>query len=384
MKKFQDYADEIYTCSRCGLCQSVCPVFEATGKETTVSRGFFSTLMGVVKGHLKFNKKLSKNINMCLTCNKCNAFCPSGIDASKIITSARAECMEFTPLWKKLILRVFYSKMFLNFAGMVKLYLLFPVLNFTSFGKLIYEFLSPEVKYKKQISSKKSDLKVVVFPGCINKYFNASSLNAMRMLFEKEGIEYTLPDFHCCTMPAYSAGDMDNFQKFARKNLSLIPRDVDYVLFDCASCKHAFELYTRILEGDDLALAKEVYSKCKHINEFLLEENIELPVLSGDVAYHKPCHMDCPDKTIELMTKSGLDITPIEDSCCGSGGLFFIENFTLSNALAKKRAQEIKNVNADAIFTDCPLCRLGLLKGLILSKINKKVLNFIEIVAKKI
>ncbi|MDD3419822.1 MAG: (Fe-S)-binding protein [Candidatus Gastranaerophilales bacterium] len=382
MKKFQDYKDEIYTCSRCGLCQSVCPVFLATGKETTVSRGFFSTLMGVVKGHLKFNKKLRKNIDMCLTCNKCNAFCPSGIDASKIITAARAECMGYIPLWKKLILRVFYSKMFLHLSGYIRLYRFLPVLDFCKAGRILHEFLTPFVQYKPQKPLKKSNLRVVIFPGCINKYFNSSSLNAMKMLFEKQGIEYIIPDFECCTMPAYSAGDLEGFRDFALKNLKLIPSDIDYVIFDCASCKKAFALYPEFLQGDEKALAEGIFAKCKHINEFLVDFDFDLPNSDGSVAYHKPCHLDCFDETQELIKKSGLDLVPVQESCCGSGGLFFIENFTISNSLAQKRAQEITDANVDTVITDCPLCRLGLIKGGVLSDCNIKVRQLTELLIK--
>ena len=45
MKLIKDYSEEVYKCSKCGLCQAVCPVFEATGLETAVSRGKFTLFM---------------------------------------------------------------------------------------------------------------------------------------------------------------------------------------------------------------------------------------------------------------------------------------------------------------------------------------------------
>lgn len=413
MKTFDDYKDEIYTCSRCGLCQSVCPVFEVTKKETTVSRGFFSLLNGITKGHLKFNKKIRYNIDKCLGCNKCKAFCPSGIDTEKIISSAKISSFDYAPLWKKLALRGLYSKTFLRIAGLVRIYRVFPVLDFTSFGKVLHKFLTPNVRGKKNrhpefisgshrlgmqvksyfgkmLSSVQNDVKeenlnsvskVVIFPGCINNYFNPSSLNAIKTLLHKNGITSAIPDFDCCTMPAHSIGDITNFKKFAIKNLNKIPNDTDFVLFDCASCKKAFELYTEVLEGDEKKKAEDVFAKCKHINEFLLEQSFDLPVLDEKIDYHAPCHLDCADKTFELMTKTGLDVTLLPERCCGSAGLFFIENYAISNELAKKKILEAKS---DTILTDCPLCRLGLIKGSVLSNYDIRVTSLVEMLAQKL
>ena len=380
MKDFLDYKDELYTCSRCGLCQSVCPVYEVTKKETTVSRGFFSLLNGIVKGHLKFNKKIRKNIDKCLTCNKCKDYCPSGIDTEKIIISAKIASYNYAPFWKKLVLRGLYSKTFLKLASLSKLYLIFPILNFSKIGKILYQFLKPNVKYKKQSPAKTSKLKVVIFAGCINNYFNSSSLNSMKMIFEKNGINYTMPDFDCCTMPAYNIGDIDNFKKFAKKNLEKIPADIDYILFDCATCKKAFEIYTEIFEGEEKEKAQANWNKCKHINEFLLEQNIDLPKMNTKAFYHTPCHLDCADATLELMKKMNIEVVPSEKRCCGSAGLFFIENFKISNALAAKKAHEINDSDAELIMTDCPLCRLGLIKGAVFDGFKSNIQQLTELI----
>lgn len=377
MKSFEDYHDEIYTCSRCGLCQSVCPIFEVTKKETTVSRGFFSTLMGVLRGHLSFSKKLRKNIDMCLTCNKCKDFCPSGIDAEKIIISAKIASFNYAPLWKKLATRALYSKLFLNLASIVRIYKVLPVFNFTSLGRILYQFLTPVTFYQKQSAECEKPLKVTIFGGCINNYFNSSSLNAMKMLLEKNGISYTMPDFDCCTMPAYNIGDIESFIKIAKKNLDKIPEDSDFILFDCATCKKAFALYAEVLEGKYKVKAQNIWTKCKHINEFLAEQKI-FPAASGKKAfYHKPCHIDCHEKTLEVALHSGLELEVLPDKCCGSAGLFFVENQKISNELAKKRAKDFEN--KDYILTDCPLCRLGLIKGAVLQNSSVKVANFVEI-----
>ena len=378
MKKFADYQDDIYICSRCGLCQSVCPIFQITKKETTVSRGFFSTLTGVLQGHLSFNKKLRKNIDMCLTCNKCKEFCPSGIDAEKIIISAKIASFQYVPFWKKLFTRALYSRIFLRTASMVRFYRFLPVLNFTATGRILHKFLTPTTRYQKQITECKSPVKTVFFGGCVNKYFNSSSQNAVKMILEKNGITHTIPDFDCCAITGYNIGDIENFIKIAKKNLAKIPDDTDFVLFDCATCKKAFALYAEVLDGKEKEKAEKIFAKCRHINEFLAEQKIfPTTTVSKKVFYHTPCHTDCIEKTKEVALHTGLNLEILPDKCCGSAGLFCIENPKISEELAKKRAVDFENESI--LLTDCPLCRFGLIKGAVLQNSDVKIANFVEI-----
>lgn len=64
MKNLNDFKGDINKCSKCGLCQSVCPVYKITGNDCAVSRGKFVMLDGVIKGDLKLNKNI-ENILIC-------------------------------------------------------------------------------------------------------------------------------------------------------------------------------------------------------------------------------------------------------------------------------------------------------------------------------
>ena len=100
MKNLNDFKDDINKCSKCGLCQSVCPVYKITGNDCAVSRGKFVMLDGVIKGDLKLNKNIEKYLDMCLKCGKCTNFCPSAIDVCKIFENAKYEYTKNTNLGK--------------------------------------------------------------------------------------------------------------------------------------------------------------------------------------------------------------------------------------------------------------------------------------------
>ena len=89
MKTLKDCKEEIHSCSKCGLCQAVCPVYKITGNDCTVSRGQFIMLKGFINGDLKMSKTINRYLNLCLKCGACSEFCPSGIDVVDIIALAK-------------------------------------------------------------------------------------------------------------------------------------------------------------------------------------------------------------------------------------------------------------------------------------------------------
>ena len=75
--------EDIIKCSRCGLCADVCPVYKAKHTESALLRGKFLQLLGLIKGELKYSKRLKASIAECLGCEKCKIQCPSGLSAKK-------------------------------------------------------------------------------------------------------------------------------------------------------------------------------------------------------------------------------------------------------------------------------------------------------------
>jgi len=77
---------------------------------------------------LKLNKNVNKYLDMCLKCNACKDFCPSGIDARKIFLSAKGEYFNTCP--GSNFIKAFQSKLVFNF-----------VLNMMQIASSTYRFL---------------------------------------------------------------------------------------------------------------------------------------------------------------------------------------------------------------------------------------------------
>lgn len=428
MKKIIDFKDEIHKCSKCGLCQSVCPIYEQTGNDCTVSRGKFIMLNGVVKGDLKLNKNINKYLDMCLKCNACKNFCPSGIDARKIFLSAKGEYFENCPT--SVFVKAFQSKfvfnMVLNLTKIAsKLYrsLKFhKIINnrcvrhtlqnswlgkkailaneFVSFGLPRQGYAPPRNDTKEanefvicpppQPSPLKGGgsipLTVIYFKGCVNEYINPRSKMAAESILTKMGVEIINTKFDCCGVPFLSCGNLEQFKKQAEYNLSQIPDDFDYFLTDCASCQNAFFEYENYVEDERLIeKLKKINEKSLNVVDFIVRnaKGFEFEEKTT-FTFHKPCHLE--NLTfIEDFLKKSKNVEYVEmdefDKCCGFSGEFALKNSELSEKISAKKAQNAIKTKAEYIVTSCPACLLGLTQGLIeIEQNNLKPINFVEFI----
>ena len=237
MKQLADYKEEIHSCSKCGLCQSVCPIYKITGNDCTVSRGHFIMLKGLIKGDLKISKTINRYLDLCLKCNACSKFCPSGIDIVDIVASAKAEYFKTSESEK---LKSKILKLGLNSLNILSVF----------------------AKHTKSINSEK---KVIYFGGCGRKfegdYHITKILNSMN-------IEVITPNFDCCGYPFFVQGDMESFKAYMNKFYSIIEKyGENDIVTNCATCEKTLKSYTKW--G-----GKEI--KVRNIYEYIRENNLKL------------------------------------------------------------------------------------------------------------
>ena len=91
----KELEDQLVTCIRCGMCQSVCPLFEQTRKEADVARGKLALLTGLMENMFTDPDGVNERLNRCLLCGSCAANCPSGVNVVEIFIKARAILAEY-------------------------------------------------------------------------------------------------------------------------------------------------------------------------------------------------------------------------------------------------------------------------------------------------
>ena len=333
---------EVINCSRCGLCMDVCPVYKYKKTESSVSRGKFLQLLGLIRGDLKYDKKIAYNLDLCLNCKKCKSACPSNIDAMKIFATVKSEHLSFI---EKMSNTLFIFK--LKMLGL----------------KVFYKIKYPLGRIKKACEINFNEPKTAYFKGC------ATDATGMRLDL-KNG------KFSCCGLPFYTKGRIDLYEKCKKKNLDLIKK-YNKVVFDCATCYDTVSNY----EG----VEKE---KLFYFTDFFKNENLcfQKPV---KVAFHKPCHMNMEKyEEIREILKNIENVQFIDykgfDDCCGFGGDFFTRHIKTASFLSAQKIENILKVDPDIVLTSCPTCLWSLKFGIKYKKAKIKAFDVSEFLQSRI
>lgn len=390
MKPFIEYKEDIYKCSKCGICQSVCPVYKTTKNECAVSRGKFAILNGVIKNELNLNRNLVKNLDICLNCNICKEYCPSDIDAKKIFATVKNEFNSKN----KNISNFLYSTSFFEFkmnlikilATSYKLFKLDKIINWATpllckMGRLgrkiilVNSILKTNTKRKKHQKTSLNKGKIVFFEGCFNRYINPSSKNGSLNLIEELGYEILKLDLKCCGVSSYYSGHFNEFEKQAKAIIASIPKDTNAIICDCATCISVLKSYKDFFVDADFINQKTV-----NMSEFLQKNNYKKEFKKEyKITYHKPCHEEYGSENIFANLKN-IKYAPLKDNntCCGFAGEFAIKHQSISKKISKQKAETIIETDSDIAITTCPSCVMGLKQGLIELKQEKTVVNLSE------
>ena len=382
MKKLEDFKEEINKCSKCGLCQSVCPIYKLTGNDCAVSRGKFVMLDGVLKGDLKLNRNINKYLDLCLKCDKCSNFCPSSIDVCKILETAKYN-YEKNTLWGKFI---FFLESKYVFGNLLKLFKTLINPHPLREGKQLFASEASN----RDVGAGENKLKLLYFKGCINNIFPQTD-KFLHKLFDNSGVEIIEKDFDCCGLPFLSSGNLERFEEVKKHNLELMNCDFDYILTDCASCESTLKGYFQPTRNDvgqesptyDLSLRANEKSVAIpsfiSLGELIANQNIkfkfEKPI---KVTFHKPCHLENDDFWLKIIENcENVEYVKMKDydECCGFSGEFAIKNHKISMQISKQKAQNAINTGADYVITTCPACVLGLKQGMLGIKKSPKVLS---------
>ncbi len=89
--KKKDVTDDFLLCNRCGLCRSVCPIFDVYHEEWAGARGKVELAEAFFRGEKLEDKDLQRVFDLCLHCMTCEENCPSGMRADEIVMAVRAE-----------------------------------------------------------------------------------------------------------------------------------------------------------------------------------------------------------------------------------------------------------------------------------------------------
>lgn len=400
-KVVEPYYDEAYNCIRCGVCQSVCPVYGVEKHEGTVARGKIRLVRELIEGKVELTPRLRSFMELCLGCGACTENCPPKVRGDKIVTAARAQFVKDQGLpfifniglrWvlnnPSLTSGVFSSLGIARSAALTKalpqnlknLESIIPPLPKETFWQL----------YKKR-KPFKSEKKVGYFVGCMTNLVFPEVGMAIIDVLERHGYEVVVPQGFCCGIPHYISGDMDTARQLAEKNTTIfLASGVETVLTDCGSCGGTLKEYGEWLHTEE---AQALADKIRDVSEFLVNEvkvkagPKEVPV---KVTYHDSCHlnrnMGVKREPRELLKGiKGVEYLelPEAERCCGGAGTFNFKQYPISMKILQRKMDNVDTTGAETLAVGCPSCRMQLSHGVKkFSPQIKNVLHPVEILAR--
>ena len=303
----ENLREEIYKCSKCGLCKSVCPIYLTTKNEMFSPRGRLIILKNFYENNKKPSKIFIKNLDICLECNLCKEFCPSNINSSEIFKNFKQTS------------KIFYFKLYLKFF----------------INGIINSFMKNNPK--RNISNKK----VIYFEGCYNKFIDASDRNASIKLLEKLGYEIEKIISDCCGYVYKSNNDEKKYLKNKENVMNNCNTEAKYIICSCDTC------YKTLMNYKDKAFT----SKLITLDKFLKINNYEIKN-TEKLEYFRPLL-----RTEELLCIEGIKEINKKSDCSLMENFFAIKHSKLSKKISKENN---KYDNYKEIITSCNITKWGL------------------------
>jgi Fe-S oxidoreductase len=326
------YREQVLQCSRCGFCQAVCPIFGATLRPSYNARGKMLLLKEVMDGKIKLNDELIETLFQCTTCASCFESCPSGVNVPEIIKQVRKDMVNIGSCHPA-------------FKGMNE------VLKKHS---NIYAEEEPEDFGRER--NKKAEY--VYFVGCVGLYREDEATEAALDLLDRLDVDYTLIDEVCCSGVLEDVGFQIN-EAHARKNMDrILATGAKRVITGCPYCSRTFNSKPQYAELGEKGI--EVLHLSQVIKDFDLGVKTD-----KRITYHDPCdlgrHCGIYEEPRETIRKIAPDFVELphhhaDALCCGAGGGVRGAYAKNSIAMARRRLQEVEEVGADVVLTECNSC----------------------------
>src|SRR5438093_1715336 len=418
-----EYRDMIEMCHGCGTCRDYCPVGSTTALEPHTARAKAVLLMEMIRGDLSRDslteKPLKEVMDSCFNCKMCLSECPSQVDIPGLAIAARKEFVEkhgmpvrnwilghadkvaavagLAPAAVNLVVGSPLGRAARESVGKVAGKLDLPRFRrpFATGGASAKRALSLplEAGPRKGVAVAAAHpharlgpmphrdvpltKRVAYFAGCFARFHDPQGeAEATVKVLEANGIEVVVPEQRCCGIALVTMGAERSIIADARRNLEVLLPLVDRgftVVASAPSCGLALiEDYPRILGTEE---ARHLAAHTIDIHQYLwrLHERGELRTdfkpVPISVVYHNACHSvaqgitEEPIKLLKLVP--GVEVRPIEDSCCGIAGTYGMkaENYERAMEIGAPLFHEIERTKAEAILTGCGTCNIQVAHG---------------------
>ena len=393
-------------CVHCGLCLGSCPTYVETGNENDSPRGRIYLWRAVADGRLELTDEVRRHLDLCLECRACETACPSGVQYGQIIGSYKKDVAQLGPVFPTLNRLQRWMLFHLTPYARRMRWALAPLRLGQRVGldgviRRMNRLLPPSLRRLVDIVPRlaphygrlpellpaegRRRARVALFLGCAADAFFPQTTLATARVLQRNGCEVWIPRNQvCCGALHYHAGLVEPARRFADTNrLAFAPRfeEVDAIITNAGGCGPVLKEYGHLLAKQPQPWpslwaslgGSEFSAKVRDISEFLVELGPITPQwpLKIKATYHDACGLSHAQKIRQpprqlLQLIPGLELVPLAESehCCGAAGSYNLTQPEMSEQLGRRKARNILDTGAQAVFTGNVGCLLQIARYL--------------------
>jgi len=378
--------DGLRACVHCGICLPQCPTYRVLEEEMDSPRGRLYLMRAAAEGRTELTPQLAHHLDLCLGCRACETACPSGVPFGQLLEATRGQLERAgvrAPGAERGVLRLLlalfprpdrlrvmlralrlYQRTGLQ-AAVRGLDLLSPFKRLRALESLLPSLPAGGRAMLPEITPARGPRKgrVGLLTGCVQSvFFPQVNAETVRLL-SAAGWEVVAPrEQGCCGALHLHAGRLADFRGLARPLVAAFPPDLDFVVTNAAGCGSALKEYGHWLPG---AEAEMFAAKVRDITEVLVEAELPLQPLPVTVTYHDPCHLvhgqrvrSQPRALLRRIPELRLVELPDSELCCGSAGIYNVQQPEMAGELARRKVERIRETGARTVVSGNPGCLL--------------------------
>jgi glycolate oxidase iron-sulfur subunit len=235
---------------------------------------------------------------------------------------------------------------------------------------------------------------VAFFFGCIQEAFLSNVNEATIRVLQRNGYEVRFPRAQtCCGAAALHLGEEEQARLQARRNIDAFldcGADVLAIVNNAGGCGAALKEYPHLLRDDPqyAEKARAFAAKVMDVSEFLAEHLHAAPggEIQARVVYSDSCHLRHAQKVARqprdlLRMIPGLELAELEkpDRCCGSAGVYNIQQWETAEAVLDAKMADIDQTGAEIVVVANTGCYMQHVYGAQRSRNHPRVAHLVEL-----
>jgi glycolate oxidase iron-sulfur subunit len=367
--------DQLAACVQCGFCLSSCPTYEVTHLEEHGPRGRILAMRLADEGELPLSDpEVTASLETCVQCRACEEVCPSLVEFGSLMETARAELHERRP--PRGLRRLAHT---LGFGALTRRWAVrgaalgLAILQVLRLDRGLPSRLRPARRVRlrdvlgryRVPSGPATRGEAFVFRGCVMDGLFRDVHQATVDVLSAIGFEPRLePAPACCGALSAHAGREAEAHALAAATVAAYRDSRGPIVVDSAGCGGAMKEYGSLLGTPE---ARAFSERVVDLSEVVEPEEVATrgrPV-PLTLAYQAPCHLRNVQRQADraralLASIPGLTLLEPDDEqlCCGSGGIYSLEQPGFGDELLARKHASLERTGAAAVISGNPGCAM--------------------------